>query len=435
MRTALTVAGSDSGGGAGIQADLKSFAAVGVHGTSVVTCVTAQNTRAVESIYPLPAAEIRKQLRSVLGDFEVRAAKTGMLYSAEIVQVVAKELQRTTFPLVVDPVMVATVGASLQKDDFADALIDGLLPRATLVTPNRQEAERLSGMRVRNVDDMETAARAIWKLGCRAVLVKGGHVAGQLVDVFYDGSKASRLTGYRHRKELHGAGCTLAASTAAYLALGQPLLEAVESARRRVAAGFLASYRAGQGVEIINSQFVPDRYEVWSAVTEIAPKFAKAIPLEFAPEVGMNLGYALPGASTSQDICAFRGRIVRVGDRLEPIGPAAFGASKHIARVILTAMRYHPGMRSATNLKYREQNARRLRTTGLVVASFDRRDEPKGVSTLEWGTERAIVEAGRIPDVIYDEGAVGKEAMMRVLAADPADVLRKVRRLVRGLAR
>src|SRR5438876_11717529 len=132
VRTALTIAGSDSGGGAGIQADLKSFASVGVHGTSVITCVTAQNTRSVDSIFPIPAAEIRKQLRAVLGDFNVRAAKTGMLYSAEIVRVVAGELRGTTFPLVVDPVMVATVGAGLEQEDFAAALVDRARGRSAL---------------------------------------------------------------------------------------------------------------------------------------------------------------------------------------------------------------------------------------------------------------------------------------------------------------
>ena len=258
MRTALTIAGSDSGGGAGIQADLKSFASVGVHGTSVITCVTAQNTRSVDSIFPIPAAEIRKQLRAVLGDFHVRAAKTGMLFSAEIVRTVAKELRRTSFPLVVDPVMVATVGASLEKDDFQHALVDGLLARATLVTPNRFEAERLSGLRISDVASMEAAARAIRRLGPDAVLVKGGHTKGPLVDVFFDGRRIRRLRGQRYAKSLHGAGCALAASTAAYLALGQPLPRAVESARRKVALGFRKSYRAGHGVEIINSHAVPD---------------------------------------------------------------------------------------------------------------------------------------------------------------------------------
>jgi hydroxymethylpyrimidine kinase/phosphomethylpyrimidine kinase len=254
VRTALTIAGSDSGGGAGIQADLKSFAAVGVHGTSVVTCVTAQNTRSVNSIFPLPPIEVRRQIRAVLSDFDIRAAKTGMLYSAAIVRTVASELRRTRFPLVVDPVMVATVGARLERDDFRDALVDRLLDRATLVTPNAYEAERLSGLRIRNADSMDAVARAIHGLGPRAVLVKGGHVKGPLVDVFFDGGRIVRMGGRRYPKSLHGAGCTLAASIVGYLALGHSLLDAIRRARRRVARGFQAAYRAGHGVEIINSQ-------------------------------------------------------------------------------------------------------------------------------------------------------------------------------------
>jgi len=258
VRTALTIAGSDSGGGAGIQADLKSFASVGVHGTSVVTCVTAQNTRSVASIFPLPPSEIRKQIHAVLGDFDIRAAKTGMLFSAGIVRTVATELRKTTFPLVVDPVMVATVGARLERADFRAALVDRLLDRATLVTPNADEAERLAGFPVRDVNAMEDAARTIRGLGPEAVLVKGGHLRGPLVDVFYDGHRMLRLRGKRYPKKLHGAGCTLSASTAAYLARGEPLLRAVQKARRKVALGFRQSYRAGRGVEIINSQVAPD---------------------------------------------------------------------------------------------------------------------------------------------------------------------------------
>jgi hydroxymethylpyrimidine/phosphomethylpyrimidine kinase len=433
MRTALTIAGSDSGGGAGIQADLRSFAALGVHGTSVVTCVTAQNTRSVDSIFPLPADEVHKQLRSVLSDFDVRAAKTGMLYSRAIVHATTRGLARTRFPLVVDPVMVATVGASLEQEDFEGALREELLPRATLVTPNRHEAERLAGFRIRRAEHAEKAARAIRRLGPDAVLVKGGHLAGRLVDVYYDGRRVHHLGGHRHAKALHGSGCTLAASVTGYLALGRSLADAVRAGRARVAAGFLTSYRVGRGVEVIDSHVVPDRYAVWQAVTDAAPRLAQAVPLTLAPEVGINLGYALPAAENPMDVCALRGRIVRVGERLEPTGPAAFGASKHVARIILTAMRFHAGMRSATNLKYRPKTAGRLRSTRLALASFDRAEEPSGVSTLEWGAERAIVEVGTIPDAIYDEGAVGKEPMIRVLGESPADVLRKVRRIAKAV--
>jgi hydroxymethylpyrimidine kinase/phosphomethylpyrimidine kinase len=258
VQTALTIAGSDSGGGAGIQADLKSFAAIGVHGSSVVTCVTAQNTRSVESIFALPPGEVRAQIRAVLRDFDVRAAKTGMLYSATTVRTVARELRRTSFPLIVDPVMVATVGARLERDDFRNALVRHLLPRAALVTPNRHEAERLAGFPIESVDDMEAAAEAIGGLGPAAVLVKGGHMRGPLVDVLYDGRRFYRLKGRRVAKRLHGAGCTLSASTAAYLALGQPLGRAVRSALERVARGFAASYRPGRGVEVINSHVAPE---------------------------------------------------------------------------------------------------------------------------------------------------------------------------------
>ncbi len=257
MRAALTIAGSDSGGGAGIQADLKSVAAVGVHGCCVITAVTAQNTRGVSSIFPLPPREVRAQLDAVLSDVPVRAAKTGMLYSREIVRAVAGRLPRRV-PLVVDPVMVATVGASLRRRDFRQALVDLLLPRATLVTPNLYEASELAGFPVTSVPDMRRAARAIAASGARAVLVKGGHLPGEVVDVLYDG-RFREFRGPRYRKELHGSGCTLAASIAAYLALGRPLRASVAAARARVQGGFRTSYAVGRGVPVINAQWRPRR--------------------------------------------------------------------------------------------------------------------------------------------------------------------------------
>ena len=432
MRTALTIAGSESGGGAGIQADLKSFAAVGVHGTSVITAVTAQNTRSVDSIFPIPPAEVRAQLRAVLKDFDVRGAKTGMLYSADIVRAVANELAGTKFPLVVDPVMVATVGASLERSDFAAALVRHLLPRAALVTPNRLEASRLSGRKVRTLADARLAAKAIAKLGPAAVLVKGGHVKGELVDLLYREGGFTEYRGYRYPADLHGSGCTLAASIAGFLAAGLALVPAIERARQRVALGFLMGYRPGRGVGVINSHAAVDRYEVLQAVREGGEAAASTIPLDWVPEVGINLGYALPAAASPEDVCALEGRIIRVGPRLQATGAPAFGASRHVARIILTAMRFDPRVRAAINLKYREKNLSRLKKIGFEVGTFRRGMQPEGTSTMEWGTEQAIRKLGRVPDVIADHGDVGKEAMVRILGTEPRDVMRKVRRLVRG---
>ncbi len=432
MKSALTIAGSDSGGGAGIQADLRSFAAVGVHGTSVITCVTAQNTRSVDSIFPLPVDEVRAQLRAVLSDFDVRGAKTGMLYSADIVRAVADGLEGTRFPLVVDPVMVATVGASLERSDFAAALVRHLLPRAALVTPNRHEAGRLSGRRVRTPADARAAARAIARLGPEAVLVKGGHFRGELVDLLYHDGAFTEYRAFRYPKELHGSGCTLAASIAGYIAAGLGLVPAIERGRQRVALGFLGSYRAGRGVEIIDSAATVDRQGIAEAVAEAAEAAARLVPIEWTPEVGMNIGFAAPGALSPEDVCALKGRIIRVGDRLQATGPPAFGASRHVARIILAAMRFDPRVRAAINLKYREKNLSRLKKIGLVVGTFARARQPEGTSTMEWGTETAIRKLGRVPDAIWDRGDVGKEAMIRILGTDPGDVLRKVRRAVRG---
>jgi len=421
MRTALTIAGSDSGGGAGIQADLKSFAAVGVHGTSVITCVTAQNTKAVTSIYPLPPSEIRAQLRAVLDDFEVRGAKTGMLYSAEIVQTVAREVHSTDFPLVVDPVMVATVGARLEQDDFRDALVERLLPRANLVTPNRREAERLAGFPIRGIEDMEAAARAIRKLGARAALVKGGHVAGELVDVLDDGRAVRRFRGFRFAKELHGAGCTLAASIAGYLAQGQSLIRAVESGRRRVAAGFLASYRAGRGVEIINSHVQPDRYEVWLALTRAAPALSRAVPPRLRPPQGTEMIFALPGAAGAQDLCTWR----------ESEGVAVFGAPGADARTPLAVLHVNPTLRASATLMYPRKNLRRLGLDRFTVLTLDRPSAGRG-DRDDREIERAIVEAGTAPDVLVDARDEGSETTMRILGEDPQHVLRKARRIVHG---
>lgn len=431
MRTALTVAGSDSGGGAGIQADLKSFATVGVHGCSVITCVTAQNTVGVTSIFPLPVREIRAQLEAVFSDIPIHAAKTGMLYSREIVKAVADALPRRKPPLVVDPVMVATVGASLRRRDFRDALIDQLLPRATLVTPNLYEASQLAGFPVETPEDMRRAAKEIAGMGANAVLVKGGHLKGGIVDTLYDG-RVQTFRSPRFNKDLHGSGCVLASSIAAYLALGRPLRRAVAEGRRKVQAGFLASYAVGRGVEVINAHWTPDRHEVWRAVTEGANELAKILTLDWVPEVGVNLAYALPAAAGPEDVCALRGRIHRVGTSLAVTGPADFGASKHVARIVLTAMAHNPLIRSAANLKYTEQNLRRLARTRMVVGTFDRRHQPPGTSTMEWGTAAAIRALGDVPDAIHDAGAVGKEGMIRMLGTSPADVVRKVRRLVKG---
>jgi hydroxymethylpyrimidine/phosphomethylpyrimidine kinase len=248
-RTALTIAGSDSGGGAGIQADLKTFAAHGVYGTSAITAITAQNTVTVTDVLALPPAIVVAQIDAVMSDFDVRAAKIGMLASAAIASAVAEAVARHHLPhLVLDTVMVAKGGARLNDDGAVSVVRNRLLALADVVTANGPEAAALTGLTVTSVDEAHRAAERLVAMGARAAIVKGGHFAGPAVDVFYDGRQAIELREDRiDTPHTHGTGCTFAAAIAARLALGDELAEATAAAKRYVTAAIRHAPHLGRG--------------------------------------------------------------------------------------------------------------------------------------------------------------------------------------------
>jgi hydroxymethylpyrimidine/phosphomethylpyrimidine kinase len=245
----LTIAGSDSCGGAGIQADLKTMQALGVHGMSVVCAVTAQNSVGVQNFWELPPEAVRAQLESVLSDIPVQAIKTGMLASSAIVREVAEVLADVRAPLVIDPVAVSKHGHSLLMPGAGDTMRESLLPLATVVTPNLDEAEQLTGIKAADEDAMLAVTRAIKELGPRWVLVKGGHLAGDPVDVLFDGTRTWRFGGERiETPHTHGTGCTLASAIASHLALGADVPDAVARAREYVTGAIRAGYPLGAGI-------------------------------------------------------------------------------------------------------------------------------------------------------------------------------------------
>lgn len=246
---ALTIAGSDSGGGAGVQADLKTFSAYRVFGMSVITAVTAQNSLGVQAVECLPPSLVARQLASVLEDLGADAAKCGMLGTAAIVEAVAAGLRaRPVGRLVLDPVMAATAGDALLEPDALPAVTKSLLPLALVVTPNLPEAEALAGMPVSSRADMEEAARRIHRLGPRHVLVKGGHLKGDAVDLLYNGREFTAFQGPRIESDnTHGTGCTFSAAITAGLAQGRPLAEAVRDAKAYVTRAIREGFSLGCG--------------------------------------------------------------------------------------------------------------------------------------------------------------------------------------------
>ncbi|MBO7940805.1 MULTISPECIES: bifunctional hydroxymethylpyrimidine kinase/phosphomethylpyrimidine kinase [Streptomyces] len=245
----LTVAGSDSGGGAGIQADLKTMLALGTHGMSVVTAVTAQNSLGVQGAWELPVEAVRAQYRSVVDDIGVQAVKTGMLASAELVEAVADLIAGTDAPAVVDPVGVSKHGDALLAASALDSVRTRLLPAATVATPNLDEVAQLTGVHVASRDDLRRAAGAVLEFGPRWALIKGGHLAGDAVDLLTDGTEEHWLSAPRlDNRHTHGTGCTLASAIAAHLARGESVPAAVTAAKAYVTGAIAAGFSLGGGI-------------------------------------------------------------------------------------------------------------------------------------------------------------------------------------------
>ncbi|MGC0337588.1 bifunctional hydroxymethylpyrimidine kinase/phosphomethylpyrimidine kinase [Streptomyces sp. SLBN-8D4] len=245
----LTVAGSDSGGGAGIQADLKTMLALGVHGMSVVTAVTAQNSLGVQGAWELPVEAVRAQYRSVVDDIGVQAVKTGMLASAELVETVAELIGTTDAPAVIDPVGVSKHGDSLLAASALDSVRRRLLPVATVATPNLDEVAQLTGVLVESEEQLREAAAAVLSYGPKWVLIKGGHLPGDAVDLLTDGSAEHWLRAPRHdNRHTHGTGCTLASAIASHLARGRSVPEAVTAAKEYVTGAITAGFALGGGI-------------------------------------------------------------------------------------------------------------------------------------------------------------------------------------------
>ena len=428
MRTALTVAGSDSIGGAGIQADVKAMSVVGVHATSVITAVTAQNTKGVDGIFPLPVDFVQAQLESVLKDCSIKAVKTGMLYSAEIVETVADILEDHEAPLIVDPVMVSGTGDALSDDDLVRAMKKKLLPICELVTPNKHEAEVLSGMKIKSKDDLFLACELIGKQGS-SVLLTGGHFnTPNVVDHLYLSSEFMTLENPRLERAGHGSGCVLSSFITANMAKGLDIANAVMKSRELMQDSVSSQYVIGKGDKVINPMVKmkgeTDKFKVLEALDAAANKIVNLVPDEFVPKTGMNIAMALRDAAGPEEIAAIDKRMVVHNGLLRKNGPAKFGTAEHLSFVLLTAMTHDPETRCVMSIAYSNDVMDVMEEVGMNAVSVQMTKD----KTAE-ATEEAIAKAGGIPDAIADKGS-RKNRIIRILAKDTKDMLRKLEEIL-----
>lgn len=418
--------------------DLKAFASLGVHGCSAITCLTAQNTKEITRVDAVPPDMLREQLLAILSDMNPEAAKTGAIYTAENGEVIAEVFAQLRIPLVIDPVLVSTTGARLAREELISVYRRKLIPLSSLVTPNLSETEALTGVRVSSIDEAARAAKQLLSSGTHGVLVKGIPSEGRISDylLLSDGT-VEVLTSTRWPGEFHGTGCMLSALITGHLALGDDLRTSVIKARGEAFSAIEFGMDLGKGIKIIdplrNLRTDSERGKILASLEKIREEIEGVMRTELIPEVGSNFGFSLEQPKNEQDVAAYSGRIVRDGSRARIIGCAMFGASKHVARIIIAASKFDGSVRCAMNIKFNKRNMDACARASLKISSFSRDEEPAGVSSMSWGTERAIESFGSVPDIIWDEGGPGKEPMIRILGKDPDDVLTKLRRIADNL--
>ena len=442
----LIIAGSDSGGGAGMQADLKTCAALGVHGMSAFASITAQNTTTVTAIHDIPPEMVKAQIDAVISDIEVHVAKTGMLHTVAIIKVVAEEIKKHKLLTVVDPVMIAKGGAPLLQPEAIETYIKTLIPLTAVLTPNAMEAERLSGIKVNTLDDAKNAASKIAGLGTKAVVVKGGHILSKnkAIDVLYANGKFHLIEGERiETNTTHGTGCSFASAIAANLAKGKDTLEAVKAAKDFITRAIKYGIEIGHGYGPVNPMAnlynEAEKYNVIqnvSAAVEILegePSVANLVP-----ESQINIAMLSSYAMDYRDAAAIPGRIIHLKNGVKASSCPEFGASRHVAKTIQVVAKYNPSIRAAMNIRYSEEIITIIRNLGLVASFYDRREEPPEIKNLEgmttpWGAEQAIKRVGRVPDAIFHDGDWGKEAMVVLLGKDAVGVAKLAVKIAKAL--
>ena len=423
MRCALSVAGSDSIGGAGIQADVKAMASLGVHAHTVITAITAQNTCAVKDIFPIPEEMIEEQFNAILSDSDVKAAKTGMLYSSDIVEIVTDVLEDAGFPLVVDPVLVAGVGDSLASDDLVKALKRHIIPVCDIVTPNKYEAEALTGIRIDNDDDVRRACEILGKEGT-TVYLKGGHMDSKnVIDTLYNGAEFTRFEYPRLERAGHGGGCTLSAYITAHLAKGLDAVNAIMRSREMIQEAIANMYVIGKGDKVVNPTVRmledPGRSVILNELNSAADRILRILPKDMIPKNGMDICFAAPGAASAKDVASIDRGITVSGGRVKKNGQAKFGMNSNLSKTVLFAMKHDHTQRSAVNVVLDKDIASMMEEVGMTEVSVDIGSNPSAAAS------NAIKKFGSVPDVIIFGGKKDKGTIV-VLGKDPKDVLEKL---------
>jgi len=440
LKKALTIAGSDSSGGAGIQADLKTFSALGVYATTVITTLTAQNTKTVSEIFVVPSKFFKNQLETTVEDIKPDVIKIGVLYDKSIIKIVKTELENFDGPIVVDPILYSGTGVKLLDDKSFESFKRDIIPHSTVITPNLKEAELLSQIQINSSRDLLKVANHIRNLGAENVIIKGGHDNNkdkEISDYFYgnSGDEIHKISNSRLPiGETHGTGCNFSSALASYIALGWEIKNAFVLANSYVNKALKNAIKVGDGVLVANPLHqVFSNSEKYETIVSLQNSVEQLERFEgfslLIPQTKTNFVHSITNPQDFFDVAGVVGRITEYQNHIRSPNVIKFGASTHVANALLTAKSFNPTFRAAINIRYTDSLIKICREM-FNCACYDRKLEPdiirkKEGASINWGMNEAF-KSNPIAEVVYHCGDIGKEPMIIIFAETPLRILTKV---------
>ncbi len=427
----LSIGGSDPSSGAGIQSDVKTFTALNAHCLTVITAITSQNTSSFGMIEPVSQKILKNQLDSIMLDFKIDGIKIGMVYNSQIIKILYQKLKKLKIPIVIDPVIKSTTGGILIEKSAINDFQKFMIPLATVITPNKFEAEILSKTKISEKNTPEKIAKILQKMGAKNVVITGIQTKNdQISDFIQEKEDKYRISSNKISKINHGSGCNYSAAMIFALANKKNIKESVKFAKEFTYNSIKNAKRFGKGIAITDIQ---DNINV--ELTHAISKFIEIKNIyKNIPECQTNFVYSKQKPKSTKDILAISGRIVKTGDKVTVAGNLMYGGSKHVATALLIMNKKFPQICSAINLKYQNQTTSKIKKSKLLVSSYDRNQEPKSIkfkkSTIEWGINSAIKNSTKVLDIVYHKGDFGKEPMIIVFGKTPKDVLEKISKII-----
>lgn len=428
----LSIGGSDPSSGAGIQSDIKTFDSLNAHGLTVITAITGQNTSSFGMIEPVSQKILKNQLDSVISDFKIDGIKIGMVYNSEIIKTIYRELKNIKIPIILDPIIKSTTGGLLIEKIAIKDFKKFLIPLATVITPNKFEAEYLSEIKIDSKKSLQKAAKKIQDMGAKNIVITGLETNGQISDFILERESQYTISGKKIPKINHGSGCNYSSSLLFSLVNGTSLKEAVKFSKQFTYDSIKNAKNIGYGIDITQ---IKNRDVIHIELSHAINKFVEIKNIyKGIPECQTNFVFSKKNPKSIKDILGVLGRIVKTGNSVIVAGDLSYGGSKHVATALITMNKKFPYVRSAINLKYNKETISKLKKERLFVSSYNRNAEPKNVKTKEgssigWGVKSAIKNLKEPPDVIYHKGDFGKEPMIIIFAKTPALIIEKISKL------